>query len=464
MYKYLLLLFLSVSLCAETLISTDDQTPGKWFLDSIQYTKSKMEKVYLEKLDKLAPQPERAKCAEEYNQLIEEYFSSNRLEEECIEKALKWNKGDFTWHNNKFYTNPGCTSWVVTPEFSSTGTCILQKTRDYLNQNLLSIRIFRSAPGRYKIITVNDLWHSGAGAAMNEKGLMIVQNDPASRELHQRKVNTGSLTVIRYIAEHCSTLEEAAETLKKFYTSGICRSGSIYLLADCNRGLIIEATTRHVAEGWVNFACEARANNFLLPGMTSYSKRNRKSHISGANRRFSAADFIYKTVEEKGKVSPSDLMKLARQRDAADENRKLRQICMKNTLCSTMFVPDRMYPEYLSVAFVALGPPRHTVFLPVPMGLQAIPESIADSSWGTKAMKLAEKLSIDHNYINEFENIETKFADEYFTIREKARLLLLKNKHQEASQLLFETFNRQYKEAQTFLDSIEKRAVKKSGK
>ena len=216
MYKYLLFLFLSVSLCAENLIPTDDQTPGKWFLDSIQYTKSKMEKVYLEKLDKLDPQPERAKCAEEYNQLIEEYFSSNRLEEECIEKALEWNKGDFTWHNNKFYTNPGCTSWVVTPEFSSTGTCILQKTRDYLNQNLLSIRIFRSAPGRYKIITVNDLWHSGAGAAMNEKGLMIVQNDPASRELHQRKVNTGSLTVIRYIAEHCSTLEEAAETLKKF--------------------------------------------------------------------------------------------------------------------------------------------------------------------------------------------------------------------------------------------------------
>ena len=53
MYKYLLAVFLCSTLGAKTLIPTEDPTPGKWFLDSIEYTKNKMEKVYREKLDKL---------------------------------------------------------------------------------------------------------------------------------------------------------------------------------------------------------------------------------------------------------------------------------------------------------------------------------------------------------------------------------------------------------------------------
>ena len=456
MYKYLLALFLCASVSAETFIPTEDPMPGNWFLDSIKYTRPLMEKKYREKLDKLDKQPERARCAELHNQLMEEYFISNRREEEAIEKALNWHKGDFTWHNNKFFARPGCTSWVITPEVSSTGTSMLQKNRDYRNQNLLSLRLFRAAPGRYKVLTVGDLWSSGAGAAMNEKGLMIVQNDPLSSEYHARKVNTGSVTVMRYIAEHCSTLEDAEAMIRKFYTTGVCRSGSIYLLADFNRGLIVEATPRHVASSWVDFAYEVRANNFLLPGMLHYSKRTAKSHLNGANRRFSASSFLHSTVIEKGKVSPLDLMKLARLRDEAQEKAGMRQVCMANTLCSTMMVPDRMYPEYLSVAFVALGPPRHTVFLPVPMGLPALPETLADSRWGTKSLKLADKLPMDHPGVKEFEKLEEKFFKEFSETKEKARLLLLQSKFKEAQDLLMELFNKQYKEAGELLTSLEK--------
>ena len=460
MYKFFLpLLFLGSALCAENMIPADDPMPGKWFLDSIRYTRPLVEKQYREKLDKLAPQAERAVCAELHSQLMEEHFSSNRREEEAIEKALNWPKGDFTWHNNKFYARTGCTSWIVTPEVSATGTCIVQKNRDYSRQNLLSLRLYRSAPGRFKIISVSDLWCSGSGAAMNEKGLMIVQNDPASREPHTRKISTGSITVMRYIAEHCATLEEGVATLKKFYSTGLCRSGSIYLLADFNSGMIVEATARHVAAAPVDFACEVRANNFLLPGMLNYSRRNAKSHLSGANRRFAASEFIRTTVLEKGKVGPLDLTKLARLRDAAQEKEGVRQVCMSKTLCSTMFVPDRMFPEYLSTAYVVLGPPRNSIFLPVPMGLPSLPESFADSRWGTRGLKLLEKLSIDHPFLKEFEALEAKFFREFEEVREKARLLLLKNQRAEAQKLLLENFCRQYKEAGTLMSEIEKKAA-----
>ena len=459
MYKFFFFLFLGSALCAETLIPADDPTPGKWFLDSIRYTRPLVEKQYREKLDKLDPQPERARCAELHSQLMEEYFSSNRREEEAIEKALNWPKGDFTWHNNKFYTRTGCTSWIITPEVSSTGTCIVQKNRDYSRQNLLSLRILRSAPGRFKIISVSDLWCSGSGAAMNEKGLMIVQNDPASREPHPRKINTGSVTVMRYIAEHCANLEEGVAVLKKFYSTGICRSGSIYLLADFNSGMIVECTSRHVSAAPVEFACEVRANNFLLPGMLNYSRRSTQSHLGGAHRRFSASEFLRTTILEKGKVSPLDLTKLARLRDPAQEKEGVRQVCMKNTLCSTLFVPDRMFPEYLSAAYVVLGPPRHSIFLPVAMGLPSLPESFADSRWGTRALQLAKKLPLDHPYLKEFEVLEEKFFKEFAEVREKARLHLLQNQRVQAQKLLLDTFCRQYKEANDLLSAIEKKAA-----
>ncbi|MBO7154193.1 MAG: hypothetical protein J6W67_10370 [Lentisphaeria bacterium] len=129
---------------------------------------------------------------------------------------------------------------------------------------------------------------------------------------------------------------------------------------------------------------------------------------------------------------------------------------MANTLCSTMMVTDRMYPEYLSVAFVALGPPRHTVFLPVPMGLPALPETLADSRWGTKSLKLADKLPMDHAGVKEFEKLEEKFFKEFSETKEKARLLLLQSKFKEAQDLLMELFNKQYKEAGELLTSLEK--------
>ncbi|MBR2872416.1 MAG: hypothetical protein IKB99_02865 [Lentisphaeria bacterium] len=464
MKKMILLFLLSSGLCAENFVPVEDPMPGKWFLDTIKYTRPQVEKTYREKLDKLDAQPERARCAELHHQLIEEYFVSNRREEEAIEKALNWPKGDFTWHNNKFYTRAGCTSWIITPEVSATGTCMVQKNRDYRRQNLLSVRLFRSAPGRYKVLTVNDLWNTGAGAAMNEKGLMIVQNDPASREFHTRKVNTGSLTVMRYVAEHCANLTEAAATLKKFYTSGICRSGSIYLLADFNSGMIIEATARHIAEARVDFSYEVRANNFLLPGLLQYSRRTQKSHLNGANRRFTASEFLRNTVLEKGKIAPVDLMKLARLRDPEQEKAGFRQVCMKDTLASTMFVPDRMYPEYLSAAFVALGPPRHTLFLPVPMGVTALPESLTDSRWGTKALQLAEKLSVDHPYVKEFETLENKFIKEFFDMREQARKLLIQGKNAQAQKLLDTLLRKQYTEAFSCLSAVEKKSAEQAAR
>ena len=464
MKKEFLLLFsaLFLPLCgAEKVIPVESTSPGDWFLQSVTVSRPQMEKEFLQKLDKLDPCAERARCAEAYHRTLEERFHSNRIEDAAIEKAFNWKKGDFTWHNNKFYAKPGCTSWIIAPDASSTGSCIVQKNRDYVGQNHLTFRLFRAAPGRFKIAVVGDLWNTGAGAAMNEKGVMIVQNDGTTRYGHPAKVNIGCTFVLRYIAERCATLQEAADVLKKFHDTGLVRSASIYLLADLNSGMVLEGTAVKYAYADVKSAFEVRANNYLLPGMRMVARRSKKSFLNGASRRFDASEFLRTTLADKGKISPADLMKLARLRDPEQEKAGFRQVCIKHTLASTMFVPDRMYPEYLSATFVSLGPTRHTVFLPVPMGVTAVPESMTNGTWGKKALELAKKMPLDHKRLPDFEKLENKFISEFFDVREKARLLLLAGKRADAVKMLDNLFLKQYQEANVFLDKLQKECAGK---
>lgn len=283
---------------------------------------------------------------------------------------------------------------------------------------------------------------------------MIVQNDASSRYKHTAKVNVGCTFILRYIAERCADLQEAAAVLKKFHDTGLVRSGSLYLLADLNSGMILEGTAVRYASAVLKSGFEVRANNHLLPGMRMISGRSKKSFLNGESRRFDASEFLRKTLVSKGSISPADLMKLARLRDPEQEKAGFRQVCMKNTLASTMFVPDRMYPRYLSATFVSLGPTRHTVFLPVPMGVSAVPESLTNGEWGKKALALAKKLPLEHSKIPEFEKLEDKFITEFFDVREKARLLLLAGKHAEAVKLLDDVFRKQYAQANQFLNRL----------
>ncbi|MBQ9088895.1 MAG: hypothetical protein IJY46_08990 [Lentisphaeria bacterium] len=461
---FLLAVSAAVVLCAqETYIPVEDMMPGNWFVKSVQKTRKDREQYYRSKLDKLKNGAGRAQFAEAFHLMLENNgLPSYRVEDEAIERALKWKKGDFTFHNNFFYTRTGCTSWIITPEVSATGACMVQKNRDYKGQNLLSARLFRAFPGKYKVITVNDLWSSGAGAVMNERGLMIVQNDGNSAvgsAYYNRSTHIGSIFTLRYVAEHCANLDEAAAMMKKLHRMGLVRSLSLYLMADLDRGMIFEATPRYFACGEVNFSFEVRANNYLLPGMRNVIKQKRDAFLNGANRRYAASEFLRNVIAEKGKVAPFDLMRLARFREPEIEKQfKFRSVCVDASLSSIMFVPDRQFPDYLSVTFVALGPQRHTVFLPIPMGLTAVPESLANGDWGKRALDLKKKLPLDHNFIPEFEKVETRFIDEYFVVREQARKLLVNGKRKEAAALLDNVFRRQYKEAQEFLSTISNKA------
>ena len=454
MLRFLAIFFCSLALFAQEFYPTEPTMPGQWFLDSISRTRAAKESFYRNRLDKLDPAPERAGLADDFHRTLEEKFISNRLEDSAIETALNWPKGDFTWHNNRFYARTGCTSWFIHPSCSSSGSAILQKNRDYTGQNLISCRLYRAMPGRFKVLTTGDLWSSGAGAVMNEKGVMITQNDGRDWEKQSRRVSVGSTFLLRYLAEHCASAEAALAKLKEFYSCGIMRDGDIYFIADPRTGYVVEATANHVVHAEIPFGFEARANNYILPGLRSLGHQPQEHFLSGANRRYTAGEFLRTRLQENGRISPLDLMDLARHRDAEQETKQFRQICMKNTIASTMMVPDAMFPQYLSAAFVAIGPPRHTIFLPIPMAATQIPADLTNGSWGAKAFSLQDKLGLDHHKLAEFKKLEKMQTEEFFTVREQARKLLLCGKIKEAVALLDQCFIRQYQRTSRFLNAL----------
>ena len=427
--------------------------PGEWFLRSITPGRAKYEKYYRDRLDKLAPPERRADVAEAFLRLMDDVAASNRDENAAIEKALGWRPGDFTYHNIRFYAKIGCTSWMVLPDASATGAVMLQKNRDYGGQELLALRIFRAMPGRYKIAVMGDLWSSGACAVMNEKGLMIVQNDGPGWESRLSRLGIGCVSMLRLLAEQCADVAEAEAMFRELHARGIVGGSSIYLVADPDRGVVIEATGRHLAVAPVDFGFEARANNFLLPGMSGLNQalRPRDDFLNGENRRFTATTFLASRLREKGLLSPRDLMDCSRLRDPETAKRKLRQVCMKHTIMSTLFVPDRAYPEMLSTVFIAIGPPRHTVYLPIPMGVTEFPEELADGDMGLLAFAIRDKYGLDHPHLDRFEALENELMAEHFAVCGEARKLLRQHRRGEAAELLTKNFRKQFAKVRDFL-------------
>ncbi|MBO5689692.1 MAG: hypothetical protein J6S73_07145, partial [Lentisphaeria bacterium] len=264
-----------------------------------------------------------------------------------------------------------------------------------------------------------------------------------------------STFLLRYLAEHCATADAALNKLKEFYNCGFMRDGDIYFIADPHTGYSVEATACHIVHAEIPFGFEVRANNYLLPGMRSLGHQQQKHFLNGANRRYTASEFLRVRLQKNGKISPSDLMDLARLRDAEQEKMQFRQVCMKNTIASTMMVPDAMFPQYLSAAFVAIGPPRHTIFLPVPMAATQIPADLTNGEWGAKAFSLQDKMGMDHNKLAEFKKLENTLTGEFFETKERARKLLLQGKINEAVTLLDQCFLRQYRRASAFLNILE---------
>jgi dipeptidase len=366
-----------------------------------------------------------------------------------------------------------CTSWVILPEASRSGNMIIQKVLDNPYSPLDAD--FRVAPNGWRWLRIGR--YGGPSVAINEKGVAITTNtgdhwSPAARKLDDERHWFDSFGLEWQVVKNCATAEEGVEALKNLarnglfnYSRGRSNMGTNVLVADAKRAFALELATGYCEAAELTCGMHVIANAWRLPGGESISISSMTDTITNRTRDACARKALQEGMID-GKYTLRGCFaasRMVRGRKYAERyvfvpgSRKARNM----SLLSGCFEIDAEFPACLSCAYTALGPPRHTVFLPIPMAVRQLPDKMRDGRWAQMAFDHQEAFGPEHGDLRKIVELEDRFLTEFAATREEARRLLKAGKKDEAVKLLNNTFERHYAEADAVLTELQRSAQAK---
>ena len=361
-----------------------------------------------------------------------------------------------------------CTSWMIHPSVSRSGMMIVQKVRDHYHCQLDAD--MRVAPNGWRWMRIGLNKHNSA-FSMNEKGVVMTTNDGDFTDVrHPRNgIRAGywSGAMIRRVITTCATAAEGAELIKNIARNGLTAgSNGIYFIADPNRAFMINlafgyAEVKELTDGMIVIT-----NAWHLPGGEEISTKS-LSGLRGDRAREANTRASLQQARIDGKYTIRgciDTSRRAWKKDSVSTYFPFRYNPKSkvSSLSSVCFEIDREFPAYLSCGYTALGPQQHTIFLPIPMALEQMPDKMRSGEWGQMAYDIRRAFGSDHRYVEEFRKLEDKFLQEFSAERDKARRLLKAGNRAEAAKILNECFARQFAEADKLLSQVHAAAMNKS--
>ena len=240
---------------------------------------------------------------------------------------------------------------------------------------------------------------------------------------------------------------------------------SIFLVADPKRAFVIECAPKHFASWELPHAFCVYSNCWKLPGMDDASVDNANRATSNFQREWAAREALRQALEEKKSLSVADSLRASRLSVAEVNDKDFSKLrgWLKLTSApfnrfsadSYLFELDCEFPAELGCVYAALGPQRHTVYLPIPFGAaDKLPEELSNKEWSDNAYRLRDAADPDAPMRPEILEFEQKLIADYAKQREEARWLLRLEKREEAMKLLHETLARQTKETLEFLTKL----------
>ena len=315
-----------------------------------------------------------------------------------------------------------CTSWLVCSEVTASGQVLLHKNRDSSSRYLTAQRV--RVPGKYSWIGNSNFGSFGTTSGINEKALAVVMNS-GPRSTGESPMGMGTPMIARILLEQCKTAGSAVKLLEKIvkakaYCHG--KSGSIWFFADPERAFVVEHDGLSFKASEVKSGLAIRANAWHFPEMIVHSKNNPAQITGNARREYAVRDLLVnKVLGKKKKITVSDMFAASRI-DKIPEDPKCYALCDKATNVGSTFVIDREFPESLSYFVSTFGPPRHGLYIPVPLTLDDLPLCIRSGSWSetlfrrSKAKKLLDMKKV--------EAIESTMMKNHLGALEEARAIL----------------------------------------
>lgn len=330
-----------------------------------------------------------------------------------------------------------CTSWMVLHDLTKNNTNILHKNRDDVARDI-AVFLSPAASPRKWIALGTDI---PTNMALNASGLAGVMNsgetciDPPTDNTKKRTPE-----MMRVIMNSCDTAAQAVAKLQELHKAGdywhAGGSGSIFLFLDRNEGYICEMTAKVMTVTSYKEGVALRANIWQNPGMSKYARKSAAGYLNSSARAWITMSGLNKVFDQNGKITLSDIFALSRTCNVPETSAIKGCVCFTKTNSSATLEIDRQYPDVLSSGYFAIGHPRHTVYLPVPVCVEKILPQMGDYSWSKAVWARFDKLGLESPIPEKWLEFEKKSMEKYTTAKEEARKLLDQGKRADAVKLI----------------------------
>lgn len=411
------------------------------YIDAVPDVKTRLAARYKEYLARPADRRETmAKCA---SALIGRYAPEWADLFRKHDEFLGWEGNTFAVLCAGIDAGEGCTSWVLLPPVAADGKMLLHKCRDNKDRDF-AVAV-EQLPGRHRILRGGRACHPGVNYGLNEKGLCTVVDAGDASPDRPKPERFGSTMMERLVLEQCATVDEALALLQKIVDGGNCLKGQIFLLADTQRAALFECSPRRWASAPVGHDFHVIGNTWKLPGMFAISSTDKDKFVVGPGREWIVRKFFQGILASGKRIAREDVFAISRLKDGSggkanpaawDE----RAPFCKTSISGASLVPDGEFPGVLSTMYVALGPQLHSVYLPIPIAVDALPVPLVDGSWGHTAFAIQRARGDDHPALVQISALESKLLDSYDKSVEAARILLRQGQRAGAVKLLNENF------------------------
>jgi hypothetical protein len=191
-----------------------------------------------------------------------------------------------------------------------------------------------------------------------------------------------------------------------------------------------------------------RANIWQNPVMASRSRGTYKSYLHSSARAYIALSGLTAMMDKDGKITVTGIAELSRVcKLPGSEDKSLfsklfsskypnRSVSGQSTNSGSTIEVDLQYPDVLSTIYAAIGHPRNTVYVPIPVCAEKVLPSMGSYAWSLASFKRGDKSGFEATVPAEWLKFEADSQAVYNAAKIKARKLLNSGKRAEAIKLL----------------------------
>ncbi len=344
-----------------------------------------------------------------------------------------------------------CTSWVIAPDSSETGTYIIHKNRDWGGGKEIDVKLYFSTVegGKYKVLAFSPYM------LFNEKGLGIIDTSvPETTDgPHNPELNIGA--VFNLLAHNCATVQEAVDMLMKLIQDDRKPKRNHFTLCDGKEVAVVELTPKHMSYETVEYGLSVHTNHYLHQNIAYLMKgTSLEGRIKSGTRLLITQDYLVKTRNEKGKISLKDTLALSRMRD----NEKYPDMCpfRNSTVCASDYIASPENPGLLSTLLICPGPTRYVPAIPVPIAVTKIPAVLENGDFGKLVYRLKRAFADkdDAEVLAKINELEQRLLTEYWTNFKAAKACLDGDDKQKFLDMLQTLFDKQVAEAYSLMQDV----------